>query len=373
MKNPFLLYDFFCGSNTIGEAWSVLKFIIKRPKEIVDGKYIEQFEQKIAQKMNFRYAVSFASGRQALYCILKGIGVENKKVLLQAFTCVTVPDAIRYAEAKPIYIDTAKDGTSIDCFALQDKIKTENKIGAIIYQHTFGNPNFPLEKETIPVVSDCAHSIIEFSENKPFAAFISMDHTKYINTGGGGVALTDDEDLYEKLISFQNKAYELSFLEAAHLGLTFVIEVIITYPSFYRLTRQLRRILSRTKIFKFHRDENQKEKPKKYPAKLTNLQAYIGLSQLAKLLDMGIHRIRLGENWYLLRKPVFLNSSFKWDKRFVKGVWFNKPVFGCKNYSLAGYTWGSCPNAEEVCKKIANIPLHSRVRKEHYESFDRLL
>jgi dTDP-4-amino-4,6-dideoxygalactose transaminase len=144
-----------------------------------------------------------------------------------------------------------------------------------------------------------------------------------------------------------------------------MMEVTITHPRIYWLLKPLRHLLDRARIFYFFREENKKDKPAKYPAQFTNVQAFIGLMQLEKIKNNRIHRIGLC-GCPILRLPVK-----EWQKGmeryFVRGRWFDSPIFGCKDFELAGYRWESCPNAERACKQIGNLPVHPRVRKEHFE------
>src|SRR5258708_38627216 len=89
------------------------------PWKYVTGSAISSLEQWFRQYFDVSYAVSFASGRGALYAILKGLGIEEgDEVILQAFTCVAVPNAVLWAGAKPVYIDVT-DSLTLDTNKLE--------------------------------------------------------------------------------------------------------------------------------------------------------------------------------------------------------------------------------------------------------------
>ncbi len=73
-----------------------------------------------------------------LYEILKAFEIgDGDEVLVQAFTCVAVPNSVRWTSAKPVYVDI--DNTyNID--PSDDAQKITPKTKAIIVQHTFGTP-----------------------------------------------------------------------------------------------------------------------------------------------------------------------------------------------------------------------------------------
>ena len=98
--------------------------LIFSPWSYVDGSYIGMLERWFRNYFKVSYAVSFNSGRGALFALLKTLGVGNKdEVIVQAFTCVAVCEAIIKAGAKPIFIDVDKSLT-MDVSILEKKIKS---------------------------------------------------------------------------------------------------------------------------------------------------------------------------------------------------------------------------------------------------------
>src|SRR5437588_89478 len=70
------------------------------------GPYIKKLEEEFAKRFGGAGAVSFESGRVSLWAILKALEIgEGDEVIVQAFTCVVVPDAVIWAGAKPVYVD----------------------------------------------------------------------------------------------------------------------------------------------------------------------------------------------------------------------------------------------------------------------------
>src|SRR3989344_5044040 len=95
--------------------------------------------KKWFQKRYLNYSVqTFNSGRSALYALLQSFDIRTgDEVIVQAFTCVAVPNAVLWSGAKPVYCDI-DEGYNIDLTDLERKITTRTK--AIIVQHTFGIP-----------------------------------------------------------------------------------------------------------------------------------------------------------------------------------------------------------------------------------------
>ncbi len=376
----FKLYDFFCGSNTINECWQVLKEVLKGTN-IKYGYYINAYEREAAKVMNTKYAVSFAAGRHALYSILKSLGIgEGDEVILQAFTCVVVPNAIMYTGAKPIYVDIDRETFNADVEEILSKITCRTK--AIIVQHTFGRQAdiekikdilfsaFQLNMKHIYIIEDMAHSV-GITKLKGDVGFYSSDHTKMISTSTGGMAFTNDGNIWKFINIFGGK--QLSYARILQIIFTFIVEVIITYPRIYYWLWPLHKILNKLRIFYFFRDENKKDKPKNYPMRLSNIQSFIGLSQLKKLDKNLEHRSKnTFDGKPLLRKFIIAPSDNIIPKKScfivsklgesVPGVWFNSSIFGAKDLKQVHYEEGSCPNAEWVSERIINFPTHERVK-----------
>ena len=81
--------------------------------------------------------VLFESGRVAQYFLLKALGIgQGDEVIIQAFTCVAVPNSIIWTGAKPIYVDI-DESLNMDPKKLEKLINKKTK--AVIWQSTFGN------------------------------------------------------------------------------------------------------------------------------------------------------------------------------------------------------------------------------------------
>ena len=118
----------------------------------------------------------FWKGRVALYALLKGCGVsEGDEVILPAFTCVVVPNAIKYLGAKPIYVDIDKESLGASLESVRGSITSKTK--AIICQNTFGlsyqlTEIVALAREKhLVTIEDCTHGFGGFYHSKPNGIF----------------------------------------------------------------------------------------------------------------------------------------------------------------------------------------------------------
>ena len=189
------------------------------------GKYVDEFEEKIASYTGAKYAIATSNGTSALHVALKRLGVnENSEVLTQALSFVATVNAISYCNAKPIFIDVSKKTMGLSPKKLLKFLKkhtfmnentecinksTKKVIKACVPMHTFGHPCeidkivSICEKFNIDVVEDAAESLGSFYKNKHTGTFgkigvFSFNGNKIITTGGGGMIVTDDEEIAKR-------------------------------------------------------------------------------------------------------------------------------------------------------------------------------
>ncbi len=188
------------------------------------GKYVDKFEEMLADYVGSKYAVAVSNGTSALFVALKLVGVkEGDEVITQPLTFVATANAISYCGAKPVFVDVDLDTLGLspkslkeflekNCEIIDNKCinKTTGKIiKACVPMHTFGHPTKIDEikeicdKWHIELVEDAAESLGSFYKNKHTGTFgkvgiFSFNGNKIITAGGGGVIVTDDEELAKK-------------------------------------------------------------------------------------------------------------------------------------------------------------------------------
>jgi len=193
------------------------------------GKYVDLFEQKITKYTGSKFAVACVNGTAAIQVSLRLAGVDaGDEVIVSALTFIASVNAITYNNAKPIFMDADKyynlDSEKTIEFIKNETVfkngftynsKTNNKITAIIPVHVWGNACWLDEltdlckKRNIAIVEDAAESLGTFYNNGKYEGkhtgtigklgCLSFNGNKIITTGGGGMILTDDKALAEKV------------------------------------------------------------------------------------------------------------------------------------------------------------------------------
>jgi len=206
------------------------------------GKFVDEFEEKIASYTGAKYAVATSNGTSALHISLLLANVEqNDEVITQPLTFIATCNAISYCNAKPIFIDVDKDTMGMSPVALEIFLKenaevknqqcvnksTGKIIKACIPMHTFGHPCRIEEIQKIckewhiVLVEDSAESLGSFYRGQHTGTFgelgvISFNGNKIITSGGGGCILTNNEDLAKKAKHITTTAKEPHKWEYTH-------------------------------------------------------------------------------------------------------------------------------------------------------------
>ncbi|MBT6718070.1 MAG: aminotransferase class I/II-fold pyridoxal phosphate-dependent enzyme [Nitrospina sp.] len=357
---------------------------------------VSEYEDAFAKKAGTRHAFAFSAGRMGLYSILEALDIgPGDEVIVPAFTCVVVPNAILYRGAKPVYVDVDPKTFNIDVSGVEKVIT--NKTRALCAQHTFGlicdidELKALGAKHKITVIEDSAHALgASWKEQSVGSlsevAFFSTDHSKVISTLYGGMVTTNDDSLAERIKVIRDGSPFLSERQLKKICLTFLFGFPLFRPNLYWLGWSLYRVAYKLGFtFRFD-DELKTNKPDGYPfpAKLSAFQAKLGLSQLQNLDQNLKHRRRLGLelekrfHWLGEKAPEdksnhsFLRYSFlvKDRKKFVNhlrlnfelGIWFESIAHGRKSkLDKIGYRIGSCPIAEKVVRHIVNLPTHESI------------
>lgn len=185
------------------------------------GKFVTQFEDMVAEYTGSKHAIACVNGTAALHIALLLSDVKPEdEVLTQSLTFIATANAITYTGAKPVFIDVDKDTMGLSPRALLSFLenktfikegycynsKTGKRIKACIPMHTFGHPckideiKEICEDYNISLIEDSAESLGSFYKGKHTGTFgnfgtLSFNGNKTITCGGGGMILTDNEEL----------------------------------------------------------------------------------------------------------------------------------------------------------------------------------
>ncbi len=188
--------------------------ILTSGRPIGESKYVKEFESKFSRLNNSKYAIACSNGTTALDLALRAVNVLNKEVILPSNTFFATSIAVTNAGGQIKLVDIEKDNLSIDPSDLRKKIN--KKTGAVIIVHIGGIISKHIEEivsickeNNIPLIEDAAHA--HFSNYKGITAgnwgdigCFSFFPTKVMTTGEGGIVVTNNSILADKVQSLKN-------------------------------------------------------------------------------------------------------------------------------------------------------------------------
>ncbi len=181
------------------------------------GNYIPEFEKKFAEYCGAEYGIAVTSGTTALHLAVQAAGIgKGDEVLVSASTNIATALACYHNGAVPIAVDSENITWNLDLQKIEQLITPKTK--AIIPVHLFGHPvdmdelmNIA-DKFSLTVIEDCAESHGATVRGKKTGIFgdmgcFSFYANKIITTGEGGMIVTNNAELAEKLRSLRNLAF----------------------------------------------------------------------------------------------------------------------------------------------------------------------
>lgn len=182
------------------------------------GNFNNLFEQLCAEKVGAKYGVTFNSGTSTLHAALHAIDVGyGDEVIIPALTVYANLAVVIAQNAVPIFADVDPDTFNIDPADIARKVTSKTK--AIVPVPLYGLPcDYDAIKDIadakgIHVINDAAQAFLAEYKGKPIASLFpitsySLDATKHITTGDGGMIVTNDMHLAQRIRKFGSLGYK---------------------------------------------------------------------------------------------------------------------------------------------------------------------
>jgi perosamine synthetase len=338
----------------------------------------------------------FNSARSSLYLLLQAFNIGmNDEVIIQAFTCVAVPDPVLWVGATPVYADIDRTG-NIDVGLLEKSITKKTK--AIIVQHTFGVPadvqaiKKIVQKYDLVLIEDCAHAFGSSSKEQKIGSFgdatiVSFGRDKVISSVFGGAAIlnTNDGEIKNRMETLYKNidlpGYYWIFQQIFH-PIIFLF-VLPLYQSgigkiFLEGAKRLR-LLS----LPINNIEKTGERPEVFPLRYPNALAELLQNQLEKLERYNKRRVQIAHIYNkelsgkkdiilpsMIEGSIYLRYNIRSqqaDQLFKKakqrgillGNWYHCVIDPSGvDFIKVAYTPGSCPKAEQFASTSVNLPTY---------------
>lgn len=181
---------------------------------LVQGIYVEKFEQTLCDYLDVKNAIVVSSGTAALHLALLALEIKKgDEVIVPAFTFPATANVVELVGAKPVFVDINLNDFCIDTSKIENSIT--KKTNAILPVHEFGQSAKMddiikiAKRYNLKIVEDAACALGAEFENQKLGTFgefgcFSFHPRKAITTGEGGVVVTNDNDLARKVGLLRN-------------------------------------------------------------------------------------------------------------------------------------------------------------------------
>jgi perosamine synthetase len=178
------------------------------------GSYLERFEQRFAAYCGCKHGIAVTSGTAALHLAVDAAGIRaNDEVLVSASTNIATALGVVHKNAIPVPVDSENVTWNLDLDLIESLITSRTR--AIIPVHLFGHPVDMdrllaiAQKRDLIVIEDCAEAHGATVRGRMTGSFghmacFSFYANKVITTGEGGMVVTNDDALAERLRLLRN-------------------------------------------------------------------------------------------------------------------------------------------------------------------------
>lgn len=334
---------------------------------LTTGSVVNQFEEELKKYLESEFVILLNSCTAGLHLSLlaKGFSKEDE-FILPTLTFASTVECGEYLGLKPNLIDSADDSFLLDLNKVEDKLKSNNKIKAIIPMHYGGEALNMSEltllalKYNVFIVNDAAHALETEYQNKKigntnFTSAFSFYANKNITTGGeGGAVSTNDESIAKKIKKLSlhgiskdgwhrfkdNGRWEYDITE---LGYKYNLTDLSASFGLWQFKN----------INKWHK--RRKSIAKKYISGLSNLRGItVPESQEGHAWHLFVIRVNLDE-WSITRNEIIE----KLNKKGIGLAVHYKPIhllsYYKKNYDLDAENYS---NANKLFNTIISLPIY---------------
>lgn len=326
------------------------------------GENVRKLEMQFAKFIGTRYAVAVSSATAGLHISLLGLGIKlGEEIIVPSKTFISTANAAVYCNGKPVFCDVNELSYLLDYTKIKSLITKKTR--AIIPVHLGGNICNMAEiidiakKNNLRIIEDAAHAPGSTLKNKKAGTFgelgvFSFYPDKVISSSDGGIIVTNNYKLYEKLQLFRNVGRRyLGKYDYTEIGYNYrmnEIQAILALEQMRILPKMIRR---RKGIAKIYDDEL---------SSLKNIHTQLVHPNVSSVYYAYILRLIKG-NLVRFRKKLS-DNGIETSPMFTT-------IYKTKAYEkLFGKVGKLCPISEKLDSQTFTIPLHPEMtdNEVHY-------
>ena len=342
---------------------------IEELREVLDSGWVSQgpktkeFEDAVAKYVGTKYAIAVTNCTAALHLSLLAIGIKKgDEVLVADYTFPATGHVVLYCRAKPIFVDIDLKTYNINPELIDEKVSDKTK--AVIPVHTFGQPAEMdaimevAEENNLKVIEDAACAFGAKYKDKYAGAIgntacFSFHARKGITTGEGGMVVTDDEDLAEKIRNLsvfgvppawdRGKSTGFIIRKFTEVGYNYKMSDITAAVGVAQL-RKLDKMIERKRELAKYWNEKLQEMESIEPPYVNENVKHIYQSYAA-LVDKRINRNKLIE--VLMKKGIQTQIG-----TYASHI---QPVYNSED---------KCPNSSDIFNRSLALPMYYMLKEE---------
>jgi len=368
-------------------------------EQLIEGPQIEKFEKLFAQYIGVNYGVALGSARVAQYLLLKTLGVKKgDEVIIPAYTCPVVPSIVMALEAVPVFVDVELNTFNIDMNLIETKITEKTKV--IIATHIEGYPCAIdgvikiADKYGIKVIEDCAQAIgAEYKNRKVgsfgVASYFSLASGKQVHSMGGGIVLTNNEEINNALrqqimqFRFPSKKNILT-----KIAFAFFVDILLRPKMFLSAIYPVMFLSSFFNVdiitLLFEDKGDVSTIISKFFKRYSNIQAQLAVEHLnlqdeenikrkqrAELLEQCFSPVVFRRQRANAANPIYHYYSIMMAKRdhfrnrllragYDSQITWNR---ACSELEMFGNYRSYCPIAMRLAREVLYLPMHDQLQK----------
>jgi len=198
------------------ESGTLSKFLGCWSPDFYGGLQVQAFEKEWARYFNVKNAIAVNSCTSGLYCAIGACGIgPGEEVIVSPLTMSATATSILIFNAIPVFADIEENYFCLDPKSIRERITKRTK--AIMVVDIFGQPyaaeeiNKIAKENNLFVIEDCAQAPYakykgRYAGTLADIGVYSLNYHKHIHTGEGGIVVTDNDKLAEKIRLIRNHA-----------------------------------------------------------------------------------------------------------------------------------------------------------------------
>jgi perosamine synthetase len=343
----------------------------------VGGPKTQQLEERFAALLGMKHAQAVTSGTAALHTAIGAINPDpGDEIITTPLTDIGTVIGIIYQNAIPIFADVEPGGYHLDPDSVAREITPRTK--AIIVVHLWGmaarmDEFLALGREHgVPIIEDCAQAYLTEYKGKLAgtmgqAGCFSLQQSKHMTCGDGGLVVTNDDDLADRAKLFADKGWDRSAADRGHLflGMNYRITELQSAVALAQLGRVEEFVARRRKLGDLL-TRKISGIPGLYPPADSTVsgntywfypvrvnEEELGMTKERFIAALGAEGV---SSWvWLAGKPLYMFDALRLQRTFGK----SHHPFDCDCASRrVTYEAGICPNAEETAAQLVTLTVH---------------